>query len=203
VERDTGDRWVGGCGRVFLRVAPEKKSVWFAACAVPGRSRGGRRPSNSTGMCPIACTHLPPRLSLTLSPFTYLAWDTADVEARSTERAAPFHARHLHAQLARLDGGHVAAGATADDEQVLRGDGERAVSVCVCRRVREVREERPNCASARPRPLFLTVDSDAAAKPRAPRTRQAVEGRVEAGRVARAAARRDSISRGSARGMWE
>ena len=87
-----------------------------------GARAGAHRPCLPTARLAAIGTSpcRPPPTLLTLSP-AYLAGDAADVEARPAERAAPFHAGHLHAQLAGLDGGDVAARAATNDEEVLKG----------------------------------------------------------------------------------
>ena len=49
-----------------------------------------------------------------------LGGDAADVEAGAAEGGALLHHGHLHAELRRADGAHVAARAGADDDQVVR-----------------------------------------------------------------------------------
>ena len=47
-----------------------------------------------------------------------LGWDAANVEAGATQGAALLNAHGLHPQLGRLDGGHISAGASAQNHQV-------------------------------------------------------------------------------------
>lgn len=71
-----------------------------------------------------------------------LGGDAADVEAGAAQRAALLHARHLHAQLCRFDGAHVAARPATHHHQVVhvirRGRAEHARALHPC-----LRSEKP------------------------------------------------------------
>src|SRR6516162_6997114 len=48
-----------------------------------------------------------------------LRWDAADVETSAAERGPLLDHRALHAELRRADGAHIAAGAGADDDEIV------------------------------------------------------------------------------------
>ena len=52
-----------------------------------------------------------------------LGRDTADVQARAAQRLAPFDTGGFEAQLGTADRGHIAAGAGADDDDIVAGHG--------------------------------------------------------------------------------
>jgi len=132
-----------GVGEIFGRALH-----WRAAEGRSPTSPGPETPRASVQSLPLPCPS-------SRFFFSYLGRDAAHVEARPAERAAPFDASDLHAQLPSLNGGHVASRAAADDEEVL-GSGKRAVSAregCA----RRGRERKKN-ASARGA-LFVSLPS--------------------------------------------
>ena len=61
-----------------------------------------------------------------------LGGDAAHVQAGAPQSFAGFHTGHRHAQLGGADGGHVAAGSSADNDNIIAVGAHRAKCPATC-----------------------------------------------------------------------